>query len=42
MKKFPMPNIYKLCTLCMALTTVITARHASFVFFGEPKFPTEE
>lgn len=42
MKKLLTPKIYKLCTLCLALTAVITARHANYVFFGEPKFPTEE
>lgn len=42
MKKWFTPTIYKLCTFCLALTAVITARHASYVFFGEPEFPTED
>lgn len=41
MKKFMTPKIYKLCTMCMALTIIMTSHRASFIFFGEPKFPTK-
>lgn len=41
MKKFMTPKIYKLCTMCLALTGIITIKHASLFFFGEPKFPTK-
>lgn len=41
MKKFMIPKIYKLCTFFLALTVIMTTKHASYVFFGEPEFPTE-
>mgnify|MGYP004465201725 FL=1 len=41
MKKFMTPKIYKLCTFCLALTVILTSKHASFLFFGEPKYPVE-
>ncbi len=41
MKNFLTPKIYKLCTLCMALTIIMTAKHPSYLFFGEPEFPAE-
>ena len=41
MKKLFTPKMYKLCTLCLALTAIITIKHPSFIFFGEPKLPTE-
>lgn len=41
MKKLFTPKMYKLYTLCLALTVIMTAKHASFIFFGEPKLPTE-
>lgn len=42
MKKFMTPTVYKLCSICLALTAIISTKHASLVFFGEPKSPTEE
>jgi len=40
-EKLCSPKIYKLCTFCLALTIIMRAKHASFLFFGEPKMPTE-
>ena len=37
MKKFMTPKIYKLCTMCLALTGIITIKHASLFFFWRAK-----
>lgn len=41
MKKFNSSILYKICGLCIAFAAIITTCDISYVFWGEPEYPTE-
>lgn len=42
MKRLNKSVLYKVCTMCLALGTIIYNHGPSMLFFGEPEFPTEK
>ncbi len=42
MKKVNKSLVYKVCTMCLALSTIIYYHCPSMLFWGEPEFPIEK
>lgn len=42
MKKLNKSLVYKVCTMCLALSTIIYYRCPSMLLWGEPEFPNEK
>lgn len=42
MKHFNKASLYTICSLALALSSLIRFKGVSFLLFGEPEFPTEK
>lgn len=42
MKKICKATVYTLCSLCLTFSIFMHYYGTSFVFFGEPEYPTDE